>query len=236
TQALYLSALRGVLKETWHQRLIDGDEYHRIVDIRPYKEKRLPKGRALESDEIDHLLKKLEASDHPSAIRDRAIINVLYSSGMRRAELVGLDLDDLCPEAGGLRIRGKGNRERIAPVDDEAWESVNTWIDDLRGEESGPLFLPMTKAGKLKWKRMTGQGVAYLLEKASKKAGTERTLPHDMRRTFITHLLDNNEDILTVADLAGHASVETTQIYDRRGEATKRAAVERLRKDRRRKD
>lgn len=233
TQALYLAALRGVLREAWRQRRLDGDELRRIEDVKPYRGRRLPRGRALDVDELSHLVGRTQDDPRPLAIRDAAMIEVLYASGMRRSELVGADLCDLVPEDAGLRIIGKGNRERVVYLDDLAWSALNLWIDEVRGEAPGPLFLPMLKNGRPRRERMSSQSVAYVLRRRVLVAGTQTTLPHDLRRSFITHLLDNGEDLATVADLAGHASIETTRVYDRRGETRKKAAAQRLRGRRR---
>lgn len=229
TQALYLAALRGVLREAWLQRNYSGDELQRIAALKPYRGKRLPKGRAVDIEELDHLLIRTASDLRPRAIRDAAVIHTLYSSGLRRSELVRVDLADLVPEDAGIRVVGKGNRERIAYLDDQAWDALNTWIDAVRGDEPGPLFLPMAKNGRPIRRRMSGQAVAYLLRQRVLAADVPATLPHDLRRSFITHLLDQQVDLATVADLAGHASIETTRIYDRRGEARKKAAVGQLR-------
>jgi len=233
TQALYLSALRGVLREAWHQQLIDADTLKRITDLKPYRGKRLPKGRAVPADELEYLLRHTSSDSRPLAVRDAAIIHTLYATGMRRSELVNADFADLVPEDGGIRIIGKGNRERLVYLDDPAWAALNNWIDEVRGEAAGPLFFPMSKNGKIRRKRMSSQAVAFLIQRRVQAAGTDTTLPHDLRRTFITHLLDNQEDLATVADLAGHASIETTRLYDRRGEERKKAAVSRLRRRKR---
>ncbi|WP_019584455.1 tyrosine-type recombinase/integrase [Thioalkalivibrio sp. ALE16] len=229
TQQLYMAVFRGVMHEAWQMELISGDTLERIKTVKPAKATRLPSGRALPVEEVDHLLAQVSRDRRPKGIRDVAIIQILYSSGLRRSELVGIDLEHVIPEENAIRVTGKGDRERLSYLDDEAWDALNEWIDQVRGEDPGPLFLPINKGGKIQWRRMSDQSIASLLGARALEAGIQKTGPHDMRRSFITQLLDNGVDVFTVKEAAGHASVTTTQIYDRRSEEGKRAAVAGLR-------
>ncbi len=166
----------------------------------------------------------------PASTRDAAMIALLYVSGMRRAELVAIDVADYDVETNGLVVRGKGNKERTAYVDNGAEDALEDWLA-LRGDAPGPLFLPINKGGTIIYERrgvparMTDQAVYAMLKKRASQASVKEFSPHDLRRTFISDLLDAGADIVTVQKLAGHANVQTTARYDRRGEEAKRKAV-----------
>lgn len=123
-----------------------------------------------------------------------------------------------------LRVRGKGNKERSVPMAGGAAAWLGDWLH-VRGNAPGPMFWPVTKSGELQARRMTSQAVYDALAKRARAVGVEHLSPHDMRRTFISDLLDAGADIATVQKLAGHANANTTARYDRRGEDAKRRAV-----------
>jgi site-specific recombinase XerD len=167
-------------------------------------------------------------------LRDHAILAVLYSTGLRRSEVVSLDLRDYSLDnngRGSLTVRsGKGNSDRTVPVNVSAQGSLENWLS-FRGAEaaksssSHPLFSPISKSRRLLDRRMTDQGVLYILQRRAGECGVAAFTPHDLRRTFISDLLDAGADISTVQQLAGHANVQTTARYDRRGESAKRNAA-----------
>jgi site-specific recombinase XerD len=223
-----LAALRGVLEEAWRLGLIPAEEYRRASDLKAIRGKSLPKGRALTEQELTTLFDHCQKDSKILGIRDGAILAILYYCGLRRSELVALDLEHYQSPLSKLEIRsGKGNKDRMVYLNQIAEEKLNSWIQ-LRGNSEGPLFLRIDKAGKLIWKRLTDQAVMSILTKRAKDAGVSSFSPHDLRRTFISDLLDNAVDISTVQQLAGHSSVSTTARYDRRGELAKKKAVERL--------
>ena len=159
-------------------------------------------------------------------IRDR-IIAVLYAGGLRRAELVDLDLANYETTAEGARlvVLGKGNKQRSVPLAGGAARALGDWLA-VRGDAAGPLFHVV--GNRNRGGRMTTQAVYAMLKARATAAGVASLSPHDLRRTFVGDLLDAGADIATVQKLAGHASPATTARYDRRGEAVKRAAVDRL--------
>jgi integrase len=139
-----------------------------------------------------------------------------------------LDISDFTAATGMLVVRhGKGNRDRVVYATNGAADALADWLA-VRGDEAGPLFLPVNKGGVVGGHRLTGQAVLYILRRRAVRSGVTRLTPHDLRRTFISDLLDLGADISTVQRLAGHAQVTTTTRYDRRGEATKRRASELL--------
>jgi integrase/recombinase XerC len=178
----------------------------------PKRPRKLPK--FLTGDEIGRLL----AAPKPGAaggIRDRAILELMYSSGVRVRELVGLDDGDLDLHAATIRVRGKGRRERLGIVGSHAQAALRQWLAarpkpaaGKTASRSQPLFT--NRFGG----RLSVRGVARLLEKHLATAGlTRRASPHTLRHSFATHLLDAGADIRSVQELLGHKSLVTTQIY-----------------------
>ncbi|OJV94849.1 MAG: hypothetical protein BGO39_34285 [Chloroflexi bacterium 54-19] len=223
-----LSALRGVLSQAENLGLISADDFRRTTRIKSVRGETLPKGRALDGAEIKLLLKICQKDISLKGTRDVALVAVLYGAGLRRSEVVKLDLKDFDPRDNSLKIRsGKGGKDRLTYLGHGAGEVVKAWAA-ARGSEPGPLFLPVNKADKTMKRRLSDQAVLWVLEQRGKEAGLEHFSPHDMRRTFISDLLDAGADIATVQKLAGHANVQTTARYDRRGETAKQKAAELL--------
>lgn len=150
--------------------------------------------------------------DEPMGLRDRAILETMYSAGLRVSEVVGLDDADLDFEAGVLRVRGKGRRERLAPVGSYALRALRRWLQarEVPGRKQGTAPVFVNRFGR----RLTTRSVARMLEKYLRLAGLDnRTSPHSLRHSFATHLLDRGADIRSVQELLGHKSLVTTQIY-----------------------
>lgn len=218
-----LAALRGTLKAAWKLGLMSAEDYHKAASVGSVKGETLPAGRAIAQGELVGLLNTCDAS--LTGARDAALLAVLYSCGLRRAEAVALDFEDYDESAGTLRIRGKGNKQRLSPVVGGAAAALTDWLA-LRGRRPGPLF--WGTGNRNQKRRLTTQAVYKMLQTRAKAAGIEKLSPHDLRRSFVSDLLDRGADIATVQKLAGHASVTTTARYDRRGEAAKRKAAEML--------
>lgn len=219
-----LSALRKTLEAAWSLDQMSAEDYHKAAHVKGVKGSTLPAGRELSSGEITGLMAACENDITPAGARDAAIIASLYVCGLRRAEVVTIDLDDYSDEAGSLVIRGKGNKERTAYLVNGALHALRDWLQ-LRGDEPGPLFLAINKGGKIRPGRLTTQAVYNMLQKRAKQAGVKDFSPHDFRRTFVSDLLEAGADIAIVAKMAGHASVTTTARYDRRPEAAKQKAA-----------
>ena len=222
-----LSALRRVLLEAYRLDLIDASDYNKAVDLPSINAESEPRGRALSESEIEALL---NTCGNPSAmdIRDAAIIIILRGAGLRRRELVNLDLDDFNPSTGSLLIRkGKRGKGRLVYLPTDALAFVERWLS-LRGDEPGPLLCRIRKGGRLQLGRMHPDAIWRIITLRAQMAGLSPFSPHDFRRTFCSDLLDAGIDIVTVQKLAGHASPIQTAKYDRRGEQTKRNAVQSL--------
>lgn len=219
-----LAALRGVLREAWRLGLMTAEDYRRAADVGNIRESSLPAGRGLSAGEIAALLQGCEADPSPAGARDGALIALLYGAGLRREEVVRLDLADYDPENGRLLIHGKGRKERETYLGGGAAAALADWLA-VRGGDPGPLFWPIRKGGALTNRRMANQAIYNLLAKRAKLSGVASFSPHDLRRSFISDMLDAGADIATVAKMAGHASVTTTGRYDRRGEKAKQKAA-----------
>jgi site-specific recombinase XerD len=222
-----LSALRGVLKEAWRLGQMDAEEYGRAVDLGSVRGETVPAGQELPSGQLDALMQACQRDPGPAGSRDAAIIGLMYSAGLRRAEVVALDLADYRADNGQLVVRGKGRKERIAHLIEGATAALVDWLE-ARGASSGPLFWPVNKGDKVVKRRLTTQAIYNLLRKRAREAGIAQASPHDLRRTFVSNLLDKGVDISTVARMAGHSNVQTTARYDRRPEEAQRKAAEKL--------
>jgi len=224
---VYLSALKGVAKEAWRKQLISVETYQHIKEVKRIKGTRSIKGRALELDELNALIDYCMAQDGVIAMRDAAVIALVYGAGLRRHEAAGLLLSDLNTSEGTIKVLGKGNKERINALHDRNLDIIDTWLDE-RGLAPGPLFLRARKGNRLVNEPISGQTIYDIIIRRYKEAGLKRLTPHDLRRTFATKLLENGEDVFLVQDLMGHSSVETTKNYDRRAESAKKKAAKAL--------
>jgi len=182
---------------------------------------RVPQGvpKALALEEVERLLDGIEG-DEPSAIRDRAIVETLYATGVRISELVGLDLDALDLESGFLRVLGKGNRERMVPVGSTARTALADYLDrgrpglaPARFARRGDIDAVFLNA---RGGRLTRQGCWMIIRRHGRRAGlADRLTPHVLRHSCATHMLDRGADLRVVQELLGHARISTTQVYTR---------------------
>jgi site-specific recombinase XerD len=214
-----LSALRGVLKAAWKLGLMSAEDYQKAASVESVRGETVPAGRALSGGELAGLLDTCELE--PLGIRDAAILSLLYGCGLRRAELVDLQLGDYIKEENELIVRGKGNKQRAVPVGNAAL-ALADWLA-IRGEETGPLFWGLGNRNRRG--RLTDQAIYNMLRKRAGLAGVSRLSPHDFRRTFVGDLLDAGADIVTVQKMAGHADPATTSRYDRRGKRAQHKAA-----------
>jgi integrase/recombinase XerD len=203
-----LSAVRSFHRFLAREGETDDDPTAAIV--RPKVARGLP--RPLAVDEAMRLLHAPSDAD-PAGVRDRAILELLYGSGLRISELVGLDVDDLDLEEGSVRVLGKGGKEREVPVGRFGREAIQAYLTRSRpsfatAQSRAALFLNQ-RGG-----RLTRQGCAQLLAKHVRGSGIDKHVTlHTLRHSFATHLLEGGADVRVVQELLGHASVATTQVY-----------------------
>lgn len=221
-----LSALRRVLQEAFRLGQLSAEEYQRAILVPTVKGRRAPKGRLITADEVGAMLRACAADPTPVGARDAALLALLRGTGLRRAEVAALNVGDYQLETGELLVRGgKGNKDRRvwAPAGTRA--AIAAWLA-VRGDAAGALFFRAFKGGRISARRITAEAVAIVLATRAAAAGVAACTPHDMRRTYISELLDAGADLATVQKLVGHEQVTTTARYDRRGEAAQRRAVE----------
>jgi integrase/recombinase XerD len=179
--------------------------------IRPPRQgRRLPE--VLSREEVDRLLAQPKGSE-PAALRDRALLEVMYACGLRASEAVGLEVADLDFETGVLRARGKGSRERVVPVGSAALRALGAYL--RRGR---PLLVGLRAEPRLfvnqRGHGLTRQGLYKIVQRYARSAGLEeRMSPHTLRHTFATHLLAGGCDLRSVQEMLGHADIATTQLY-----------------------
>jgi integrase/recombinase XerD len=204
-----LAAVRGLHKFAAKDGLVHADVAREVAP--PSLPATLPK--ALGIDEVDQLLAGV-TGEGPVALRDRALLELLYSTGARISEAAGLDVDDLDAADRTVLLRGKGGTQRIVPVGRPALAAVDAYLVRARpplvarGRGNAALLLNARGA------RLSRQSAWHVLRQAAESAGLTKTVsPHTLRHSFATHLLAGGADVRTVQELLGHASVTTTQLY-----------------------
>lgn len=208
SQARHLAALRGFHRFLVAERLADKDPTE-DVDT-PRSAKKLPSFLTL--DEVEQLLAAPDERS-PAGLRDKAMLEVLYATGLRVSELCGLGVNDVQLSAGYLVAKGKGAKERVVPLGRVAVEKVREYLGSARPamlgrRESRALFVTPRGSG------FTRQGFWKLLKRYALKAGILKTLsPHKLRHSFATHLVERGADLRAVQQMLGHADLATTQIY-----------------------
>ncbi|ANW65125.1 site-specific tyrosine recombinase XerD [Mycobacterium sp. djl-10] len=208
-----LIAVRGLHKFTTAEGVTTVDVARAVKPPTPGR--RLPKSLSL--DEVIALLEGAggdDAADGPLTLRNRALLELLYSTGARISEAVGLDIDDVDTEARSVLLRGKGGKQRLVPIGRPAVAALDAYLvrgrPDLarRGRGTPAIFLN-ARGG-----RLSRQSAWQVLQDAADRAGISAAVsPHTLRHSFATHLLDGGADVRVVQELLGHASVTTTQIY-----------------------
>ncbi len=200
-----ISALRSFYKYLVKEQIVSSNPAKHVAT--PKLEKPLPS--TLTVDEAFRLVESPADEEKPQRLRDQAILELLYSSGIRVSELVGLNLEHLDRDLGIVKVMGKRRKERIVPVGSKAIEALSAYLEE-RGvvEEKDPLFLN-ARGGRLR-----SRSVGRLVKHYTGRSGIYRNIsPHSLRHTFATHLLDSGADIREIQEMLGHASLSTTQRY-----------------------
>jgi site-specific recombinase XerD len=228
TRNLYLSIIKGVTREAMlHQQMSD-HQFSLIEQIRAVKLQRLAVGRALHVDEIAKLIDHCLHDEGAAGVRDAALLGILFGCGPRRAEVVTIDINKLNFSDRSIKVIGKGNKERELEMPPRTIDLVKTWLEES-GLQFGPLFRPVNRWNQVaEDRRLTARGVYDIVTRRVKQAGLDKASPHDLRRSFLTFLLDNGEDLATAADMAGHASADTTRRYLRHQKRRNRAAADKI--------
>lgn len=209
TAARKLATLRSFYKFCVRRGFLDSNP---VANIRtPKQQRRLPK--CLEVEQINRLLNTPDASTLLGA-RDKAMLETMYSTGIRVSELVDLNIDDVDFEERSLRIRGKGRRDRYAPISDTALKSIRHYLDLRKGDPRSSSFDPQALFVNKHGQRLSTRSVRRKLDKYLLEAGLDPDVsPHTLRHSFATHMLNNGADLRSVQELLGHQSISTTQIY-----------------------
>jgi len=219
-----LAALRGVLREAWRLGLMSAEDLARAADVEPVRGSRPLRGRALGAHEVAALFHCCMRDSTAAGPRDAVVLALGLAAGLRRAEIAGLDLGDVDLGREVVRVHGKGNKVREVPIKGGTLEAIRAWLA-CRGAEPGPLVCPVGKGGRVELRRLAPQAVLRVCEKRGRVAGIPGFVAHDLRRTYISTLLDQGVDLSLASDLAGHTSPSTTKRYDRRGERARHAAA-----------
>lgn len=203
-----MSVVRSFVKFLCAEKQIKKSPITSIESLQPPR--RLPK--ALDVDEMSRLLKAPDVRDK-FGLRDRAMLETLYATGLRVSELINIKMDDLNLKMGFLRCVGKGDKERIVPIGEIAIECIGAYVERVRGELSNgerSEYLFLTKRGAPMSRVMFWK----IIKKYALEAGITRELtPHTLRHSFAVHLLERGADLRSLQEMLGHASIGTTQIY-----------------------
>ena len=228
---LYICALKGVAREAWSRGLLPHSAYVRILNIKAIRGSRLPAGRSLTLRECRRIFSSCDETQLRGC-RDKALFAVMLGCGMRRTEVVTLNVDQWNPDEGSFVFIGKGNKERKTFLPPDLHGMIETWIK-RRGEEPGPLFPRVYSRQKIQFldfsASMAPSSIYRIVQKQYQRAKLSKISPHDLRRTFATRSLDAGVDIFALQKAMGHASPATTARYDRRGEDSLRKAAKALR-------
>ncbi len=206
-------AVRDVALECWRAGVLSGDELQRLRDVPRVRGSREGAGRMLTLAEL-RTLQESARRDGPRGARALAALALLYGVGLRLAEAALLPVDAL--GRGVVRVLGKGNKEKLKPVSRRVAQLLGPWLR-LRGSTRGPLFCRVDKHGRLvPTHPLTPSGLYQAIALWQTRAGVAHFTPHDFRRSFASHLFARGADVREVQQLLGHASITTTQRYDRR--------------------
>ena len=197
-----LASVRSCLKYLARRGVVELNAARQVRS--PKLPQRLPS--FLPKDESKNLLDSpVERTE--AGLRDRALLELLYATGLRVAECCGLDLDDLDRQQGSVRVMGKGGKERVVPAGDVALQALDAWLT-VRGEGRGPLFTN-PRGG-----RLSTRGVHRIVKSRARAAGIDRRVtPHTFRHSFATHMLGEGADLRLIQELLGHSRLSTTQRY-----------------------
>ena len=229
---LTLAGLKGVMKACFNLGLISADQLMRLNDIKRVRGKRLPSGRSLTTQEIKKLYRACTQDKTAAGKRDHAILTIMLATGIRRSEVIAINIEDYSTRTGLLNIQsGKGNKQRTAYINVESRKIVKQWLNvRCAGEQEDTnngvsLFNPITKTGSIQNRQLSSHAIYEIIRHRAEQAQIESCRPHDLRRTFVTQLLEAGIDINTTRQLVGHTDIQTTARYDLRDEKLQKRVV-----------
>jgi len=209
TASRHISSIRSFHQFLLREKRCDHDPTVHIE--MPKIEQKLPKVLSIE--EIDRLIATPNVAK-PQGVRDRAMLELLYATGMRVSECIELNLDDIHLTMGFVRVYGKGGKERIIPLGNSSIETCTNYLNKARFQLENVKLRTEALFINQRGKRLTRQGCWKLMKGYAEKAGIEKELtPHILRHSFATHLIENGADLRAVQEMLGHADIATTQIY-----------------------
>lgn len=222
---LTVAAVRGVCGHAFELQLINSDDLKRIERVKPQTGTRLPTGRHVKQGEIHALAAACFDDKTHAGCRDSAIFALLYGCGLRRREVASLRFSNLKRDDREIQFVGKRNKERKTYPPEGVWNAINAWLK-VRGTQPGPLFHPINKSGEITTRVAVSEQAIYnaVVKRIKQAALPAKTTPHDLRRSFATKLLKSGKDLKLVSDLMGHASVDTTALYDHRDDIARKEA------------
>ena len=208
TQARLIAGIHSFYRFLLYHHYIEQDPSELLET--PKKELHLPEVLSLE--EINLMIAQMDMSKHESH-RNRAIIEILYGSGLRVSELVNLRLSDMYIKEGYMRINGKGNKQRLVPLSAVAIQWFSYWIEDRNQLDIKPEAIDIAFLNR-RGKQLTRAMIFTIIKSLARYAGIKKTIsPHTLRHSFATHLLQNGADLRIIQQLLGHESISTTEIY-----------------------
>lgn len=225
---LQVSIIKGVAFQAWTQQLISDHDWMSIKAVKGVRGSRVDKGRALQRKEMSKLVFHCEEEKTLKGIRDAAIFMLGAGCGFRRAEIVNLRLDGVDKANRSVRVIGKGNKERLVLCSDTVWEYLSNWL--TRRENTPSVGIPnvfcvIYKGTHIDTSRpLTESAIYKMLRERARESDVAAFTPHDLRRTFATRLFENGNDANVVRENMGHASILTTQRYDKRDKDKARLA------------
>lgn len=213
---LTLSVLRSVVQTSFNMGLINADQLLRIQNIKRVSGQSLPAGRSLSRKDLNLVLKTGSKDRSLGGLRDTALIALMVTTGIRRAEVIQLKVNDYNSRNGELRIlQGKGRKARMTHIPVSVRPYLKVWLKK-KPKSITSLFCPIQKNGVCKDKVLTAQSIYQIVKDRTEEVGVYGVTPHSLRRTYITLLLEQGVDLNTVRGLIGHSNIMTTARYDYR--------------------
>lgn len=216
TVNLCLAALKGTAQCAFHLGLLKAEALMHIKSVKRVPCRTTPTGRSLNTKELNALFRICKKDKTITGLRDSALLAVMVTTGLRRAEMASIKYEDYDSKARQLCVsQTKGNKDRVCVLPAATNKLLQKWLDK-RGGEFGALFCRIRRADKIVMKALTAQAIYDVVRSRTEKANLGKVTPHDLRRSFVTRLLESNIDINTIRQLVGHSDIKTTSRYDLR--------------------